>query len=415
MWRSVLLFAGAVLAGEITPRECRNRRQALRQELNDGVTILIGATEDQRGNLRSPFFQESNFYYLTGWSEPGAIIVLAPAREVLFIPRRDPEREKWTGPKADPIASGIRELTGFDQVEAAETFESQLAGLVEAAPKVYTLLGQPYSDRLKSLLPLREFADASTAIAKLRMRKSPAELALIRRATEVTMEAHRAAWKRLAPGLYEYQLAATMSAVYLDAGCARPAYSPIVGSGPAATILHYSSLRRRIQSGELVLMDVGAECSRYATDITRTVPASGRFTKRQRELYEIVLGAQQAVLAAVKPGMTLSKEGPNSLYRIALDYLNSHRADGIEGGLGRYFTHGIGHHVGLDVHDANDPERPLAPGMVITIEPGLYIPEENVGIRIEDVVLVTETGAELLTAALPRQPEEIEKALRKGN
>jgi Xaa-Pro aminopeptidase len=158
-------------------------------------------------------------------------------------------------------------------------------------------------------------------------------------------------------------------------------------------------------------MDVGAECSYYTSDITRTVPVNGKFSARQRELYAIVLGAQKAAIGAAKPGMTLGKATPNSLYQVALDYLNSHGKDRKGEPLGQYFTHGIGHHLGLDVHDANDPSLPLAPGMVVTIEPGLYIPDEGIGIRIEDVILITENGAKVLSSTLPRGVQEIERAM----
>jgi len=259
---------------------------------------------------------------------------------------------------------------------------------------------------LKSLAPLREIAGAAPLIARLRMHKSPAELALIQHSIDVTLEAHRAAWKRAAPGLYEYQIAATMESVYFDHGCARNAYAPIVGAGPDSTILHYSRNGRRMDRGELLLMDVGAECAGYAADITRTIPIGGPFTARQREIYSIVLGAQNAVIAAIKPGLRLS-----DLTKIAREYIATHGHDSHGDSLGQYFTHGVSHHVGLDVHDASDLTQPLAESNVITVEPGIYIPEENIGIRIEDMVLVTGDGARLLSGALPRDPGEIEKAL----
>jgi Xaa-Pro aminopeptidase len=282
-----------------------------------------------------------------------------------------------------------------------------------SAARMVTLARMPYAARLQALLPFREFTDAAPALSRLRMKKSPAEIAALRHAASVTVEAHRAAWRRLAPGLKEHQLAAAMAAVWLDAGCARPAFAPIVGSGPAGVALHYSRNGGQIDEGELVLMDAGAECGRYAADVTRTVPASGRFTPRQAELYAAVLGAYKAVLAAVKPGMHLGREGPNSLYRVALEYLDSHGRDRHGNPLGRYFTHGIGHHVGLDVHDAAEASAPLAPGMVVTIEPGIYLPDESIGIRIEDTFLVTGDGAEVLSAGLPLEIGEIEKALQK--
>jgi Xaa-Pro aminopeptidase len=197
---------------------------------------------------------------------------------------------------------------------------------------------------------------------------------------------------------------------YMMDGCRRSAYAPIVGSGPNSTVLHYSRNNRKMDSGEVTVMDVAAECGNYASDITRTVPVNGKFTPRQREIYEIVLGAQKAAIAAIKPGMTMYKTTPNSIYQVAFDYINTHGKDLHGQPLGKYFNHGLSHHVGLDVHDA-DAKEPLEPGMVITVEPGIYIPEENLGIRIEDVILVTEKGAKNLSEALPRDTSELERAL----
>jgi len=406
------------------------RRADLRKSLGDGVTVLFGRTEDREEDLRTGFFQESNFYYLTGWQEPGAILLLAPLpedskapgydakaklpREILFLPERNPDQEKWTGRKLGPSDPDAKNITGVDAVMPAERFESELRRVLEAYPRIYTLVDQPSTARLKQLAPLRDISGAALAIAKLRMHKSPEEIALIQHATDVTLEAHRAAWQRAAPGIYEYQIAAAMLDVYEDAGCERSAYAPIVGSGPNSVYLHYSRNSRRMDGGEVLLMDVGAECAGYASDITRPVPVSGKFTHRQREIYEIVLGAQKAASAAVKPGQSLSKTVPNSLYHIAYDYIDSHGKDLHGDSLGKYFTHGLGHHVGLDVHDAYDPSVPLDAGMVITIEPGIYIPEENLGVRIEDMVLVTEHGGKLLSGALPREPGEIEKLVGRG-
>jgi Xaa-Pro aminopeptidase len=166
-----------------------------------------------------------------------------------------------------------------------------------------------------------------------------------------------------------------------------------------------------MDAGEVAVMDVAAECDNYASDITRTVPVGGKFTPRQREIYEVVLGAQRAAIAAAKPGMTFGRTTPNSLYKIAYDYINTHGKDLHGQPLGPYFTHGLSHHVGLDVHDAFDPTAPLKAGMVITIEPGIYLPEENIGVRIEDIILITETGAKVMSGALPTGPDEIERAL----
>jgi len=428
-----VIFAGFTAAAPArvndsrTLGQCRAKRIELRKSLADGLIVLFGRAE-QDEDLRAPFFQESNFYYLTGWREPGAILLLAPLpddshapgfaararlpREILFLPERNPDQEKWTGRKIGPEDENVRESTGFETVMRAERFEAELREFLQAYSRVYTLTDQPAAARLRQLAPLRDVSSAGPAIARLRMAKTPEEIALIQHSTDVTLAAHRAAWQRAAPGLYEYQVAASMAAVYAEAGCERSAYAPIVGSGPNSVYLHYSRNSRRMDSGEVLLMDVAAECSGYASDITRTIPVSGKFTARQREIYEIVLGAQKAAIQAVKPGMTLSKTAPNSLYKVAYDYINSHGKDLHGEPLGKYFTHGIGHHVGLDVHDASDPDIPLAPGMVITIEPGIYIPEENLGVRIEDVILVTENGPKVMSADLPREPGEVENALR---
>jgi Xaa-Pro aminopeptidase len=209
-------------------------------------------------------------------------------------------------------------------------------------------------------------------------------------------------------------VAAKMVEIHAYAGCETEAYSPIVGTGFNSTVLHYNKLDRRIEDGDIVLLDVAGQYSGYASDITRTIPANGKFTPRQREIYEIVLGAQNAALEALKPGMTLGGKDATSLQKIAMDYIDSHGKDKEGRSLGRYYIHGLSHHVGLDVHDPSGPARPLEPGMVITVEPGIYIPEENLGVRIEDDVLITPTGYKQLTARLPRSPDEIEKIMADG-
>jgi Xaa-Pro aminopeptidase len=385
------------------------RRAELRKALPNGVVVLFGRTESDSDDLRSGFYQEPNFYYLTGWIQPGAVLVIEPAGDMLFLPAKDPEAEKWTGLKASAQDKNIAAITGFEHVMPAPAFESELARLMRQYPRLYALHGT----KLERLAPLRDISDARPAIAKLRMKKSPEEIALIERSTNVSIEAHRAAWKRAAPGLHEYQVAATMTNVFAENGCERPAYASIVGSGPNSVFLHYSRNKRRMDSGEVLLMDVAAECSGYASDITRTIPVGAKFSKRQREIYDVVLGAQKAAIAAVKPGMTIAKTSPNSVYKVAYDYINTHGKDLHGEPLGKYFTHGLSHHVGLEVHDASDVNALLEAGMVITVEPGIYIPEENIGVRIEDTLVVTENGSRNLSGALPREASEIEKLVGK--
>jgi Xaa-Pro aminopeptidase len=423
--KRVLLFllSSWPLLAAISP-DFAARRQKIRESIPDGVLVLFGSKEGEE--LHYSFFQESNFYYFTGWEEPGAILLITPEpakndpaaavraalpREILFLPQRLLSEEKWTGRKLGPDDANARDATGFSTVLPAEQFESELNKLMAVYPDLYALTSDPAAGALAKLAPLRTVKDAKMAIARLRMEKSPAEVAAIQKATDASIDAHRAAWRAIAPGKYEYQIAAVMVGTYLSEGCRRSAYAPIVGSGPNSSTLHYSKNARRMDSGDVVVMDVAGECGNYASDITRTVPASGKFTPRQREIYEVVLGAQKAAIAALKPGAMLGRNAPNGLYKIAYDYINTHGKDSHGEPLGKYFTHGLSHDVGLDVHDPADYTVPLKAGMVVTVEPGVYIPEENIGVRIEDVVLVTETGAKVLSEALPKEPDEIEKAM----
>jgi Xaa-Pro aminopeptidase len=391
------------------------RRDKLRGMLHKDVAVLFGAKESE--DLHYAFFQEPNFFYLTGWEEPGAILLVTPAPDgdILFLPPRVPAQEKWTGRKLGPDDRTVSEITGFGKVLPATSFERELKASLEKYPGLFTLPADAKSPLLAKAAPGFATPDLRPLLARLRMIKSPAEIAAIQHSTDASIDAHRAAWRTMHAGEYEYQLAATMVETYESEGCRRSAYAPIVGSGPNSTILHYSRNSRRMDAGEVVVMDVAAECDDYASDITRTVPVSGKFTARQREIYEVVLGAQRAAIAAVKPGVTLGRRTPGGLYQIAYDYINTHGKDLHGEPLGKYFTHGLSHHVGLDVHDASDVREPLQAGMVITIEPGIYIPEENIGVRIEDVVLVTPTGSKVLSAALPVNPDEIERALAQRN
>ncbi|MBV9399948.1 MAG: aminopeptidase P N-terminal domain-containing protein [Bryobacterales bacterium] len=406
---ALLVCSAALLADGIPKSEYKTRRANLRKSL-DGVMVLFGADESE--DLHNSFSQESNFLYLSGWREPGAVMMLTPQEEIVFLPPRNPQEENFTGRKTLADAPDAQEKTGFDKVLPRAAIESNFLRLIESSRRVYTLPRDPRAQKLKGLAALHEQADAGPEIARLRVIKSPAEVSLIEKSTEATTPAHLAAWKKMKPGMFEYEIAAAMTNVYFERGCERNAYAPIVGSGPNSVILHYMVNHRRIDRGEVVLMDVGAECSDYATDVTRTVPAGGKFTPRQREIYDIVLAAQKAAIAAIKPGV-LMRGGPGSLQQIAYDYINTHGKDSHGEPLGKYFTHGLGHFVGLDVHDPGDLSLPLQAGMVITIEPGIYLPEENIGVRIEDTLLVTQDGAKNLSGALPREAGEIEKLVGK--
>lgn len=406
-------MGGLFAAVSIPADEYRTRRAKVQARLAEdhGVLVLYGDTEDERGNLRSRFFQEPSFYYLTGWTEPGAVLLLTEDDEYLFLPARSEIRDTYTGRRAGADDANVRTVTGFKEVLPANKFEITLFQKLESAKKIYAILNINRTSKLKRLVGTRPIENFAPLVFPLRQVKSKAELVMMQHTIDVSIAAHRAAWDRAASGLFEYQIGATMVNVYSEAGCERSAYPPIIGSGPNSTVLHYNRNDRRMDGGEVLLMDVAGECSMYAADITRTIPVSGKFSKRQRELYEILLGAQRAAIAAVKPGMLLAREGDKSLFKIAVEYLNANGKSLRGEPLGKYMTHGIGHHVGLEVHDPGLPQMPLEPGNVITIEPGIYIPEEGIGIRIEDMLLVTADGSRVLTDALPKEPDAIEKIL----
>lgn len=393
----------AVLA-QVPQAEFHTRREAARKKLGDAVLVLFSRAP---GAEPGP---DKSFYYLTGWSEPGAILMLSAEREILFLPARNPEVEKYVGRQSAAGDEDARRITGFDEVLPVSRFEAEFARALESHARILALPRGDNAAKLKALAPMRELSNAADFIGALRAKKSPAEIALIERATDVSVDAHKAAWKRMAPGLFEYQLAATMTFVMLDAGCEGNAYDPIVGSGINGTVLHYDKNSRRMDLGDLVVMDVGARCGGYDTDITRTAPVSGKFNPRQLELYNIVLGAQKAALAVIKPGTTME-----DVNRAAREYIDSHGKDRNGGRLGKYLTHKISHGVGLDVHDypTHVSAEPFEAGMIITAEPGLYIPEERIGIRIEDTVLVTEDGVRVLSGGLPTNPAQIEKLMAK--
>jgi len=412
--------------------EYQARREKLRVAF-DGPILLYGYSGHEDSSEVAIFFQEPNFYYLSGHSEPGAALLLIPnsptgapiegPHEILYLPARDLTEEKWEGPKLGPDDPGAAEKAGFAAVEPIANLRGDLTKLARIFPNFYTILppkeenGYPHFTNsvalLRGALPQSNLKDIAPALYAMRQVKSDGELALIEKAINVSIDAHLDAMKTLRPGLFEYQIAARMEEIHEWGGCAREAYAPIVGAGFDSTVLHYSALDREIKDGDLVVIDVGGEYGGYAADITRTLPATGKFTARQREIYDIVLGAQNAAIAAVKPGAVLYGT-ENSLQQIVTNFINAHGKDEQGRPLGRYYPHGVSHHLGLDVHDPGERTRPLEPGMVITVEPGIYIPEEKLGVRIEDDVLVTEDGYRLLTARLPRTADEIETVMAQG-
>lgn len=438
-WIGGLIAAALLLsAGVATARfrqgneEYAARRAKLAAQV-DGPVVVFGYTGHEDLSEFALFFQEKNFYYLTGDDEPGGAVLLIPdppagkkiegAREILYLPARDYAQEKWEGPKMGADDSGIRAKTGFADVQAFANLRAKLEELAKTYSNFYTLLagqqdeGYPHlknwSEWLKHTVPSANVWDITPTISAMRQVKSAGELALMRKAIDASIDAQLDAMKRMRPGLFEYQVAARMKEIHEFEGCSREAYAPIVGTGFFSTVLHYSALDAQIKEGDIVVLDVAGEYGDYAADITRTLPANGKYSARQREIYEIVLGAQNAAMAAVKPGATIHG-GAVDLNVIAREYINTHGKDLHGEPLGKYYIHGLSHHLGLDVHDPGSTTRPLEAGMVFTIEPGIYIPEENLGVRIEDDVLVTNDGIEVLTKRLPRNPDEVEKIMTEG-
>jgi Xaa-Pro aminopeptidase len=446
---SVLLGAISVFLCCAQPAQAQERRDrepnsvyaARRAKLAaqvDAPILLWGFTGREESSQAYIFAEEDNFYYLTGHNEEGAGLILLPAQsshhgsvpattwdgpeEMLFLPAKNPAKEKWNGPRLSPSDPGIQSRTGFAAVMPYSEMRATLERLAKLYPAVYTILpyekengGYPHEkavvDWIHTAVPQAQLKDIRSPIGELRQIKSPGEIAFLTQAIELSLDAQLAAMRMMRPGLHEYEIAAKMVEVHARGGSEAEGYAPIVGAGPNSTVLHYDKLARKIEDGDIVVLDVGAQYSGYSADITRTLPANGRFTPRQREIYEIVLGAQNAALAAIKPGMDYCQRGAKSVYKISYEYINSHGKDLHGKSLGPYFIHGLGHHIGLDVHDPGEYCKPLEPGMVITVEPGIYIPEENLGVRIEDDILITETGSKFLSERLPRDPAEIERIM----
>jgi len=417
------------------PNEVYAGRRARIAAQTDSPVILWGFTGREETSQAYIFAQEDNFYYLTGHNEEEAGLIILPAlkagqardswdgpREILFFPAKDPGKEKWNGVRMSPTDPDISARTGFASVQPFGQMRAVVERLTKVYPNFATILpyekevgGYPHEkavvDWLQLVDPSVKLKDIRGVIETLRMIKSPGEIAFLKKAINLSLDAHLEAMKMMRPGFYEYQVAAKMLEVHAMGDSEAEGYAPIVGAGPNSTVLHYDKLARKIADGDIVVMDVGAQFSGYSSDITRTLPANGKFTPRQREIYEIVLGAQNAVFAALKPGMNYCKSGDKSLYKISYDYINSHGKDLHGKRLGQYYIHGLGHNIGLDVHDPGDYCKPLVPGQVVTVEPGIYIPEENLGVRIEDDLLITDTGFEFLSERLPRDPAEIEKIM----
>ncbi|MBA3343895.1 MAG: aminopeptidase P family protein [Gemmatimonadales bacterium] len=393
------------LAAEPVPVErLAARRAALFDRLGTGMAIIRSA-EVRSMAVHHPqdsdYREDNNFFYLTGLEAPGATLLLVA---------RDSEADQailYIRDRAE-----LSRLTGIRDIRPSAGSEAEIRSLVLAA-RSPARMGGLYLQREQQTAGAWdrvEVEDLEPGMAALRLVKDGEELARLRRATDITTEALREAMQAARPGMWEYELEATIEYAFRRRGAERVGFPSIVGSGPNSTTLHYDKGRRQTRPGDLVVMDVGAEFGYYTSDVTRTIPISGRFTPRQRQLYDLVLATQQTAIDSVRPGTTLGE-----LNRVARNYMRRHSGKLCgRSTCDRFFVHGLSHWLGMDVHDVGSFATPLAPGMVLTVEPGIYLVDEEVGIRIEDVVLVTEAGREVLSNAAPRTADGVEREMLGG-
>lgn len=415
----------------------------------DAVAVFVANPERQRSSDTSyPYRASSDIVYLSGFEEPETVIVLAPGHDdgefVMFVRERDKERELWDGRRYGP--EGAISTYGADAAYVIEELDERLPGLLNGRDTLYYTLGndEGFDRRVTGWIHKlrfrrneppgapRSIVDARDLVHEARVRKSPDELEIMRRAAQVTAEAHTLAMKHCRPGKYEYQLQAVIEGHFRAHGGCAPAYESIVGGGDNATILHYTENDAVLGENDIVLIDAGCELDYYAADITRSFPVSGKFTPEQRDLYQVVLEAQIAAIDDVQPGVRYNELKERTALRLTQGLVDLGILEGDADALVEdeafkdFYPHGVGHFLGMDVHDVGSYYAPdgawrrLEPGMVVTVEPGLYIPAgderapkgmRGVGIRIEDDIHCTADGPENLTATCPKQVDEIEAVI----
>ncbi len=387
------------------------RRQALLDSLGEGTAVLYSNGRQTDTGYRAG----NNFWYLTGNDEPGAILILAPGevdRETILLTTRDTEAERWTGMRPS-LSESLQVAWGFDRVGRINRLNRTLVNNMKHEPMLHLISGlvSPGSDvpedmelygKVRARIPGVKIENSAHLIEHMRMVKNEAEIARIEKAIAVTHQGITDLLTALEPGMAEFQLDGILEESFKRQGAQHMAFPPIVGAGEQTTILHYEKKNLVVEEGQLLLLDVGAEWDHYAADISRTVPVSGTFTPEQAEIYDIVFEAQSKAIAAVRPGVTVRE-----IHEIARDVIR-------ETGYIDDFIHGTSHHLGLDVHDVADYGTPLEPGMVITVEPGIYLPDRDIGVRIEDDVLVTRNGYRLLSRNIPRERKDVEAWVQKA-
>jgi Xaa-Pro aminopeptidase len=428
----------------LPPMYASRRRRLLERMEPGSVALLLGAGLAKRSNDTTfPFRQDSDFHYLTGFDHPNAAAVLRKdggPTFTLFVEPRDPAAETWTGYR--PGVEGAVADYGADAAHPSAELLDKLPKLLEGARSLHHVLGRDAKVdaklfELQDLARMRSRAglsapdavvDPRAIVHEMRLFKEPEELDVMRRAAEISRDGHQAAARLAREGVYEYELAAALDYAFRRRGGAGPAYETIVGGGANATVLHYVANDQPLRDGTLVLVDAGCELAGYASDVTRTYPVGGRFAGAARDVYEVVLAAQEAALEVSRPGNTLDDVHDAAVGKLvegmlALGLVEGSAADALQGGAYKtFYMHRTSHWLGLDVHDAgayqrDGKPRPLEPGMVFTVEPGIYVPLREqkapahlrgIGVRIEDDVLVTDDGHENLTASIPKRIDDVE-------
>jgi Xaa-Pro aminopeptidase len=383
----------------------QQRRARLLAELGDCAALI--SSQGEVNGITEDYRQDADFYWLTGINEPDAHLVLQPKspyrKIVLFLKARDPEAERWTGPR-EPVSPELLKKYGVDRILRGSP-ESALAaaGLHHECVAMIAPAGMGKEDRNDDELALRLASRFGLKViykrgllADLRAAHGPEELERMERAIAITAAGHNAVARATVAGVSERDVQTQLEYAFFANGGTGLSYSSIVGSGPNGAVLHWDQNSRLLQNGDLVVVDAAAEYGRYASDVTRTYPVSGHFTSEQAHVYRAVYEAQEAIFAAIKPGVSMA-----DLQHAAEESLR-------RSGYLANFIHGFGHFVGLDVHDAGDYDKPIPLGAVFTVEPGVYLPEQGFGVRIEDEVLTTDRGYRLLTSSIPRKLEEVE-------
>jgi len=436
-------------APQITRSEFARRRKELMQLMDDNSIAILPAsqTKKRNGDVEYSFRQDSDFFYLSGFEEPESVFVLVPGREhgesILFCRERDEEFERWNGPLSGPDRA--RQLYGLEDAFPITDINEILPGMIEGKDKLYYAMGvnRDFDNQIIEWVnsisaqkkygaePPGEFVQLGQFLHELRLFKGKQEITMLKHAANITAKAHKVAMEKATAGVYEYQLEAELQYLFLKEGARSPAYPIIVGSGQNSCILHYTGNSEMLRDGDLVLIDAGCEYQSYASDVTRTFPVSGRFNAQQKAIYEIVLEAQKAAINMIRPGNHWNQPHMAAIRVVCeglqgLGLLKGEVEDLIETeAFKQFYMHKTGHWMGMDVHDVGEYKiggewRIFEEGMVLTIEPGIYISRESkqvppkwrgIGIRIEDNLLVTRNGNEVLTSGIPKEIDEIEKIL----